>query len=131
MLYSLHVIFHPFECFWEVKHRRKNTFAAANLLLVLYCLLITISNQTSGFLFNYVNPEERNVLMDVVSIVLPLIMWSVLNWALSTLLDGKGTMKEIWIATIYGMTPMIISVIPGIIISRFLTLMKACFTRYS
>jgi hypothetical protein len=127
MLYSLHVIFHPFECFWEVKHRRKNTFAAANLLLVLYCLLITISNQTSGFLFNYVNPEERNVLMDVVSIVLPLIMWSVLNWALSTLLDGKGTMKEIWIATIYGMTPMIISVIPGIIISRFLTLDESMF----
>jgi len=78
-------------------------------------------------LFNYVNPEERNVLMDVVSIVLPLIMWSVLNWALSTLLDGKGTMKEIWIATIYGMTPMIISVIPGIIISRFLTLDESMF----
>jgi len=127
MLYSLHVISHPFECFWELKHHRKNTFAAANILLAIYCILTIISNQTTGFLFNYSRPEERNILMDVVTIVFPIMAWSVLNWALSTLLDGKGTIKQIWITTIYGMTPMMLSVIPGIIISRVLTLKESMF----
>ena len=127
MLYSLHVIFHPFDCFWEVKHHKKNTFAAANILLGIYCVLVTISNQTTGFLFNFSMPEERNVFVDIISIILPIMIWSVLNWALSTLLDGKGTMKQIWITTIYGMTPMIISVIPCIIISQVLTLEESLF----
>jgi len=127
MLYSLHVLAHPFETFWELKHNKKNTFSAANIMLAIYCILVIISNQTTGFLFNYSMPEERNVLVEIISTVLPIIMWTVLNWALSTLLDGKGTMKQIWITTIYGMTPMILSVIPGIIISRILTLNESMF----
>lgn len=127
MLYSLHVLIHPFDGFWEVKHHKKNTFAAANILLAIYCILVVISNQTTGFLFNYSRPEERNILVEIISIVLPIMMWTVLNWALSTLLDGKGTMKQIWISTIYGMTPMIISIIPGIIISHVLTLEESMF----
>jgi hypothetical protein len=127
MIYSFHVIFHPFDCFWEVKHHKKNTFRAANTLLGLYCFLVIISEQTTGFLFNYSMPEERNVFMTVISIILPILLWSVLNWALSTLLDGKGTMKQIWITTIYAMTPMFISVIPGIFLSHVLTMEESMF----
>lgn len=127
MLYSLHVLFHPFDSFWELKHNKQNTFQAANLLLVLYCVLSIISSQLSGFLYNRDLPEERNILMDIVSIVLPIAVWTVLNWALSTLLDGKGTMKQIWITTIYALTPMTLAVIPGILISNFLTIDESLF----
>lgn len=127
MLYSFHVIFHPFDCFWEVKHHKKNTFMAANIILGIYCVLVVVSNQTTGFLFNSTMPEERNIIVDIGSIILPIVVWSVLNWALSTLLDGKGTIKQIWITTIYAMTPMILSVIPGVFISRVLTIEESMF----
>lgn len=127
MLYSLHVIFHPFDCFWDLKHQKQNTFQAANILLAIYCFLVIVSNQLSGFLYNYAMPEERNILMDVISIILPVIAWTVLNWALSTLLNGKGTMKQIWVTTIYAMTPMMLSIIPGIIISNLMSLEESMF----
>lgn len=127
LLYSLHVIFHPFDCFWELKHNKQNSFRAANVLLAFYCFLTIISNQLSGFLFNRALPEERNILVDILYIILPIAVWTILNWALSTLLDGKGTMKQIWITTIYAMTPMVLAIIPGILISNFVTVDESMF----
>lgn len=127
MLYSLHVLFHPFDCFWEVKHNKKNTFQAANLLLAIYCAMIIIGNQMTGFLYNFSMPEERNIIMDIFTTIFPILVWSVLNWALSTLLDGKGTIKQIWITTIYAMTPMMLSIIPGILLSNVFTLEESIF----
>ena len=38
-----------------------------------------------------------------------MLVWTVVNWAVCTLADGKGTLKQIYIVTNYSLLPLIIS----------------------
>ena len=35
-----------------------------------------------------------------------LLLWTICNWATCTLIDGEGTMRDIWIAAAYSLTPV-------------------------
>lgn len=54
-------------------------------------------------------------------------MWCVVNWALTTLMDGKGKMKDIYIAGAYALTPMILINFPITIISNYMTIEEGTF----
>ena len=41
--YSRHVIFHPFDGFWDLKHERRGSVSAATVILVLVCLTYVLS----------------------------------------------------------------------------------------
>lgn len=125
--YAFYVIMHPFDGFWDLKHHKKETFKAANILLALVCIVYVLRATLTGYLFNINKPEYVNVLGIIGSIVIPLSLWAVVNWALSTLFDGKATMKQIWIATIYALFPLVLLYIPGIILSHFITIEEAMF----
>jgi hypothetical protein len=127
VFYAFHVIFHPFDGFWDLKYHKKNSLSAANILLVLLCLVFIIRIQFTGFIYNPAKPEEMNILAQIGSVVTPILVWTVISWSLTTLMDGKGTMKQIWISTIYSMVPMILIYVPNTILSHFLIIQEGMF----
>ncbi|MBE6632272.1 MAG: hypothetical protein E7623_06175 [Ruminococcaceae bacterium] len=46
-------------------------------------------------------------------------LWIIGNWCLTTLFDGEGSFKDIYIATTYSLTPAILMIIPATIASNF------------
>ena len=76
--------------------------------------------QFGGYIFTGVMPSEVNTLFEIVKIITPLGLWCVANWCFTSLMDGKGTMKDIYIATAYSLRPYIITGIPLWLISRCL-----------
>jgi hypothetical protein len=54
-------------------------------------------------------------------IFLPLIIWCVSNWCLTTLFDGLGSLKDVYIATGYALTPYPMIQIPMILMSNVIT----------
>ena len=46
------------------------------------------------------------IFMAALSITLPVILWAVSNWCLTTLFDGEGSFKDIYIATCYSIAPL-------------------------
>jgi len=48
-------------------------------------------------------------------------LWTVANWSLTTLMDGKGRMFEIYMAVCYALTPYVIINVIMIILSQFIT----------
>ena len=83
--------------------------------------------QFSGFIFNTRNPRYLNLVSESVSILVPILMWVTINWSLTTLMNGKGSYKEILIATAYSFTPLILVLIPMTIISNYLTADEGAF----
>lgn len=120
LLYSLHVIFHPFDGFWDLKHERRGTLAAANILLALEVLTYVIIRQYTAFPFNTLKVSEVNLFADAISVLVPFLLWVGVNWAFTTLMEGKGTVKEIYIMSAYALTPIIIVNIPATIVSHML-----------
>ena len=130
--YSSYTMFHPFDGFWDLKREKKGSLAGANVLLVLFVIAYALRIQFSGYLFTGTLPSQINVLYELVKIILPLGLWVISNWCFTTLMDGEGTMKDIYIATAYSLKPYIITAIPLWILSMVLTLEEAfIYTAFS
>lgn len=127
LFYSLYLIFRPFDGFWDLREEKRGSLAAAFTIVVLAVVTYIAQNQYTGFLFNYTNIKYQNVYIDIASVLLPLFLYCVANWALTSLTDGEGTFKDIFIATSYALTPMIVVVPPLIIITHFMNADEGTF----
>lgn len=125
--YSFHVIFHPFDGFWDLKHEKRGNVKAALIIVALVVMSYVLRERYTGFLFNFNNTLEVNIVTEITSVVLLFVLWTVSNWCLTTLMDGKGSFRDIVIATGYALTPLIIINLPLIIYSRFITIEEGAF----
>ncbi|MBO4505835.1 MAG: YIP1 family protein [Lachnospiraceae bacterium] len=125
--YGLHVIFHPFDGFWDLKKERRGSLAAALTFVAIVIMLSTFEKQTTGFLFNTVRLKDVNVVVDILTVTMVYVLWCVANWCLTSLMDGEGTMKDIFTAMGYALVPMILVRIPMIILSLGITIEEGTF----
>lgn len=128
--YSLYVILHPFDGFWDLGHEKRGSLAAANTIVILTLLTHLWDMRFASFMFNHTRWERVNILMTVLGILVPLMIWVVANWSLTTLMDGKGKFKDIYIATAYAFTPYVIIGLPMILVSNIVTFEEGVFYTY-
>ena len=125
--YSLYVITHPIDGFWDLTHERRGSYAAANTILFLTILARILSLRYTSFIFIQVYWEELNILTYILSILFPLALFVIGNWALTTLFDGKGRLGQVYMATCYALTPYPLIHFPLMIVSNFITVDEAEF----
>ena len=119
--FSLHVAIHPLDGFWDLTHEKRGSIAAANIIVTLAVLAEVFRLTLTNFQFVTVNMEYFNAIIAALSIILPVFLWTVANWSLTTLMDGKGTMRDIYMAVSYALAPSVIINIIMIILSWFIT----------
>ncbi len=125
--YSLHVISHPADGFWDLIHAKRGSYAAANFIVIMTVLTHIWKLRFTSFVCISVNWEEVNVLMEIATILLPLVIFVICNWAVTTLFDGKGHLGDVYMGTGYALTPYVLLQIPMIIISNFITRDETAF----
>jgi len=119
--YSLYVITHPLDGFWDLTHEKRGSIGAANVIIGLAVIVEVLRLTLTNFQFVTVNMEYFNSLIVAMRILLPVGLWTVANWSLTTLMDGKGRMHEIYMAVCYALTPYVIINAIMIILSQFIT----------
>lgn len=125
--YALYVISHPIDGFWDLTHEKRGTYAAANTILFLTLLIRVIKLRFTSFIFVQVYWEDLNILTYVCSVLLPLLLFVIGNWALTTLFDGKGRLGQVYIATCYALTPYPLLQFPLMFLSNFITVDESEF----
>jgi hypothetical protein len=95
--------------------------------MVLFAYFQIFSFTNLGFLINNNNPLDLNSLQEIFSVALIIFLFSVGNWSITTLMEGKGSYKEIFMVTGYALFPLIIIGFPSVILSNFLTLEEMAF----
>ncbi|GHU90555.1 hypothetical protein FACS189476_10750 [Spirochaetia bacterium] len=119
--YALYVIGHPLDGFWDLTHEGRGSIAAANIIVAAMVLVEILRLTLTNFQFIEINMEYFNVVTVALRVLLPLGLWTVANWSLTTLMDGKGRLGEIYMATAYALTPYVIINAAMIIVSQFIT----------
>ena len=73
-----------------------------------------------GYLFN---PQGKysTIFAQVVGVLMPVMLFVIANWCLTTLFEGEGSFKDIFVATSYALLPLPIMIIPATILSNFVT----------
>lgn len=125
--YSLYVIFHPFDGFWDLSREKRGSLGAANIIVFLVLLVRLLKMQFTPFLFMTVYWPNVNILQQCLSVLLPLIFFVAGNWGLTTLFEGKGTFKDVYIATSYALTPYVILQVIMIVLSNGITANEGSF----
>ena len=125
--YSLYVIFHPADGYWDLIHAKRGSYAAANFLVILTLFVHIWKLHFTSFMFNEENWEKVNILMEIASILVPLAIFCICNWACTTLFDGKGHLGDVYMGSAYALTPYIVIQLPLIILSNFVTVEEGTF----
>ncbi len=127
--YVFHVIFHPFDGFWDLKHEKKGSVPAALTFVALTIITLAIEKQDTAFLFNKNKLSELNVLVDIITVALVFILWCVANWCTTSLMDGKGKMVEIVTAIGYAVFPIPLIRLPLVFLSHLVTMDEGAFIK--
>lgn len=117
--YVKYCMFHPFDGFYEAKNRGKGSMAAATLLLCLYCVLQCAEAQYTGFIMNLVPQNSINSVTTFISTLSVFLLFIVSNWTITTLFDGKGKLKHIYLVVCYSLLPMLIMDVMVLFASNF------------
>ncbi len=126
--YSFHIMFHPFDGFWDMKHEHRGSKRAAYVLLALLVVTFVIKTQFTGYLYNPAyDGVSLNVFNEFIKVVGTFFLWCVANWSLTTLMDGEGSFGDIVMASAYALTPMILIHIPLAFVSNVMTAEYAAF----
>jgi hypothetical protein len=119
--YSLYVSTHPLDGFWDLTHENRGSIAAANIIVAATVIVEVLRLTLTNFQFVTINMEYFNSVIVAFRILLPVGLWTVANWSLTTLMDGKGKMFEIYMAVCYALTPYVLINIVMIVLSQFIT----------
>ncbi len=120
LLYAFHLVFHPFDGFWDLKHEKRGSIRAGTTILGITIIAFFYQAIGQGYVFN---PRENysTVFIQVIGILMPVLLWVVSNWCLTTLFDGEGSLKDIYIATCYSFAPLPLFIILSTILTNVFT----------
>jgi len=119
--YSLYVCTHPLDGFWDLTHEKRGSIGAANVIIALAVIVEVLRLTLTNFQFVTINMEYFNSVIVALRILLPVGLWTVANWSLTTLMDGKGRMFEIYMSVCYALTPYVIINAIMIVLSQVIT----------
>jgi len=122
-----YLMVHPFDGFDDFKRFKKGKLYVAITLIVLFMFLRIYAFQYESVIINPNNPQNLNSLELIFSAGLLILLFAVGNWSVTTLMEGKGTFKEIFMVTGYALFPVVIIGFPSIFISNFLTMEEMGF----
>lgn len=125
--YVFYILPHPITGFDEMKYNRKGSLLYANILCLLFTLANIMQAAAPAFLFRQGRPEDVNILWIAGGCIGGLFLFTAANWLFCTLVDGKGTFRELWITTCYAMLPYVLVSIPLTLLGHLFTLDEAVF----
>lgn len=125
--YTFSIYSHPFDGFWFMKSQKRATYKTGLVLFMLLIVTTAVRIYTTGYIFSSVSLESFSVWLLAAVIVGLTVLYCTSNWALTTLLDGKGTFGEIFTSVMYSLTPVILINLPMAALSNIITNEEASF----
>ncbi|MBR4296085.1 MAG: YIP1 family protein [Clostridia bacterium] len=120
LLYAFHLIFHPFDGFWDLKHEKRGSVRAGATIIGITIIAFYYQAIGQGYIMNP-KGQYSSIFMQFAAVLVPFFLFAIANWCLTTLFDGEGSFKDIFIALSYSLAPLPAMVIISTILSNVVT----------
>ncbi len=122
-LFLFRFIRQPADSFYYIK---RNLRGSVGFALLIYGWVIAVRLLTlywTGFIFNpYASAADVPVASEVVTLAIGLGLWNIANYLISTITDGEGRFRDVFIASAYSLFPFALFALPLALFSNLLTL---------
>lgn len=116
------IAFHPYNFFEGIQESGRIKWLQGITVMLLVYLARMISIIITGYTFQTREPYQISALHELIWILVPWFTFTLSNWAVSTILDGEGKFKEIFVGSAFALVPYIILIVPISLLSRWLSL---------
>lgn len=123
----LFTMFHPLDGFDSLKKKRGWSLGLSLGIFAALFLALTANWFLTGFSFNQNRASDYNVFITLLQAFGVAAVCSVANWAVCTLIEGKGRLIDIFCMIAYSLLPYILSVFVCVILSNTMTLEEQAF----
>lgn len=123
----LFTMIHPIDGFEKLKIKKRWSLPLAFGILIVLFLTLTAKWFLTGFSFNTNRALDYNVFITLLQSFLIVGVTAIANWAVCTLIEGKGRLIDIVCMLVYSLVPFVISILISTVISNVLTLEEAAF----
>jgi len=118
--YPWYCMLHPFKGYTRMKEEKKGSFLIALFLMAAFFLVSIIERQATGFQFNTNRVDQFNIFVQFGKTIGVALVFVLANWMVSTIIDGKGTLKEVFIFGCYALMPYLVCTIPAVLMSNII-----------
>ena len=115
-----HVVMHPFEGFEDLRWKKQGSMGIAFAVVCLLFVQQIAYSRLYGFQYYSDYDKIFNIVPYLFRSFILFGTWVVANWAMCTLFDGEGTMKNIFVNSAYALIPYIAGYLIGTVMSHFL-----------
>lgn len=113
-----HVLFHPFEGFEDLRWKKGGSLKIAIVVLCLLFVEQLAYDRMYGFQYSATYDKVFNIVPYIFRSFILFLTFVVANWAMCTLFDGEGSMKNIFIDTAYALIPYVASGLIATVLSH-------------
>lgn len=115
-----HAIMHPFEGFEDMHWKKAGSVKYAVMIVGFWFIASVFYHRLYGFQFRAEANKIFNIIPYLFQTVILFLTWVAGNWAVCTLLDGEGILKNIFIYSAYALVPYVISIYLEVALSHIL-----------
>ncbi len=124
LLFVFHLMFHPFDGFWDLKHEKRGSVRAALVFMGLAVIAMFYRSVGAGYVLNP-QGEYTTIMMQLLVVLVPVLLFAIANWCLTTLFEGEGSFRDIFVAIGYSLPPLVITIIPTTFFSNYIVAEEA------
>jgi hypothetical protein len=119
LLLSYKIIKKPNDVVYFVKKKSQGSIWSALFILLIFIITYLIKTYSTAFLFRDAFPG--NVLKQIFTVLGLFVLYVIVNYLVSTFLDGEGKFRDIFILSTYIFIPYILLTLPLTLVSNVLT----------
>ena len=125
ILYVFKIPSHPIDGFYNIRVNKNGSVAGASILYILFFIVYMAYQTSKGFIYQYVAVEDMDMNAIVIGFFVILILFVICNYLVSSIKDGDGSFKQVFMIPAYGVMPIMIAMSGVTIMSHFLTYNEA------
>lgn len=122
MKQAFYILRHPIYGVWDMKRLKTGRYRDGFVLILLAIAAITFNRQMRAFVFNDAYNVPLNMIKQISVVVIPVTLFCLANWSVTTLAEGKGSFRDIFLVTCYSLMPLIFFQFITPILSHLMTL---------
>lgn len=126
-LYAFKVARHPLDSYYDIRIGAKGTVLGASILYALLFIAFMLYMLGKGFIYQYYDVEDLDVSSIVVGFFAIIILFVVCNYLVTSINDGEGSLKQVYLIPAYASLPLTISLLSITAVSYVVTTNEAFF----
>lgn len=123
----LFTMLHPMDGYDGLKKKRQWSMALSLGILAALFLTLTASWFLTGFSFNQNRASDYNLFITLLQAFGVIAVCTIANWAVCTLIEGKGRLVDIFCMIAYSLVPYILAELLCVVLSNTMTLEEDAF----